>query len=130
MHKSSQQAAEDFFERLRRRTYMTPTSYLELIGLFTSLLTEKKGELQVKLNRYTVGAKTLVETKSVVDDLKASLTEMQPTIEKAKVDTAELMVKVEADQVIAKEKSEACAVDEAAASAAAAEANEIRSLQR
>jgi dynein heavy chain len=126
MHKSSQAAAEDFFERLRRRTYMTPTSYLELIGLFTTLLTEKKGELQVKLNRYVVGAKTLTDTKTVVDELKSSLTEMQPVIEKAKIDTAELMVKVQADQVIAAEKSAACAVDEKAAAEAAAEANEIK----
>jgi dynein heavy chain len=126
MHKTAKDAADDFWERLRRRTYMTPTSYLELIGLFTSLLTEKKEELQTKLNRYVVGGKTLAETKVVVDDLKASLQKMQPAIEKAKVDTAELMVKVEADQVIAKEKSAACAVDEAAASEAAAEANAIK----
>jgi dynein heavy chain len=126
MHKSAQEAAERFFDQLRRRTYMTPTSYLELIGLFNSLLEEKKGEIQLKLNRYTVGTKTLIETKSVVDDLKVTLTKMQPDIAQAKIDTAELMVKVEADQIIAKEKSELCAVDEEAAGKAAAEANEIK----
>merc|ERR1719440_994259 len=126
MHHTAKEAAEDYFERLRRRTYMTPTSYLELIALFTALLTEKKGELQTKINRYTVGSKTLAETKVVVDDLKVQLTKMQPVIEKAKVDTAALMERVAADQIVAKEKSEACAVDEAAASAAAEEANGIK----
>eukprot|EP00439_Symbiodinium_sp_Y106_P064710 s2832_g10.t1 len=138
MHSTSKDAAEDFFESLRRRTYMTPTSYLELIGLFTDLVGKKpgpcaaalpfsvRGELTTKLERYTIGSKTLNETKSVVDDLKASLAKMQPTIEQAKKDTAELMVKVQADQAIAKEKSEACAVDEKAASEAAAEANGIK----
>jgi len=126
MHSTSKDAAEDFFERLRRRTYMTPTSYLELIGLFIDLVGKKRGELTTKLERYTIGSKTLIETKTVVDDLKASLAKMQPTIEQAKKDTAELMIKVTADQKIAKEKSEACAVDEAAASQAAAEANAIK----
>ncbi|CAJ1382663.1 unnamed protein product, partial [Effrenium voratum] len=126
MHSTSKDAADDFFESLRRITYMTPTSYLELIGLFTDLVGKKRGELTTKLERYTIGSKTLNETKSVVDDLKDSLAKMQPVIEQAKKDTAELMVKVQADQEVAREKSEACAVDEKVASEAAAEATAIK----
>jgi dynein heavy chain len=126
MHSSSKEAAEQFFESLKRRTYMTPTSYLELIGLFVDLVGKKRGEITTKLERYKVGVKTLNETKVVVDDLKVQLTKMQPEIEQAKKDTAQLMIQVEKDQVIAKEKSDSCAVDEAAASAAAKEANEIK----
>eukprot|EP00929_Paragymnodinium_shiwhaense_P038463 TRINITY_DN20312_c0_g2_i5.p1 TRINITY_DN20312_c0_g2~~TRINITY_DN20312_c0_g2_i5.p1 ORF type:complete len:4212 (-),score=1387.32 TRINITY_DN20312_c0_g2_i5:193-12828(-) len=125
MHSSSRVAAENFYDSLRRRTYMTPTSYLELIGLFTKLLQEKKGELQTKLQRYVVGSKTLKETKVVVDDLKVTLTKMQPGIEQAKKDTAELIIKVDADKAIANEKSAACAVDEKIAGEAAAEASAI-----
>lgn len=73
MHSTSQDAAEDFFESLRRRTYMTPTSYLELIGLFTDLVGKKRGELTTKLERYTIGSQTLNETKAVVDELKAGV---------------------------------------------------------
>ena len=108
---------------------------------------KRRGELTTKLERYTIGSQTLNETKAVVDELKAgpltlsgylrvlqngskqqliasqaSLAQMQPTIEQAKKDTAELMVKVQADQEVAREKSEACAVDEKAASEAASEA--------
>eukprot|EP00928_Gymnodinium_smaydae_P068050 TRINITY_DN5109_c0_g7_i1.p1 TRINITY_DN5109_c0_g7~~TRINITY_DN5109_c0_g7_i1.p1 ORF type:complete len:4115 (+),score=1184.64 TRINITY_DN5109_c0_g7_i1:176-12520(+) len=125
MHSSSREAAEGFFDQLRRRTYMTPTSYLELLKLFTTLLGEKKGELQTKLNRYVIGGQTLTETKVVVDDLKEKIKIMQPNIEKAKVETAELIVKVDADKIVANEKSEACAVDEKAAGEAAAEAGAI-----
>merc|ERR1712151_168953 len=78
-----------------------------------------------KLNRYVVGGQTLKETKVVVDDLKLTLQKMQPNIEQAKKDTAELIVKVDADKAIANEKSAACAVDEKAASEAAAEAGAI-----
>eukprot|EP00927_Polykrikos_kofoidii_P016936 TRINITY_DN17697_c0_g2_i1.p1 TRINITY_DN17697_c0_g2~~TRINITY_DN17697_c0_g2_i1.p1 ORF type:complete len:2183 (+),score=502.38 TRINITY_DN17697_c0_g2_i1:396-6551(+) len=125
MHSSAREEAENFFDTLRRRTYMTPTSYLELIGLFIKLLGDKRGELSTKLQRYVVGGKTLDETKIVVDDLKAMLTKMQPNIEQAKKDTAELIVKVNADKEIANEKSAACALDEAAAMEAAAEASTI-----
>jgi dynein heavy chain len=125
MHRSSRDIAESFFDRVRRRTYMTPTSYLELLSLFGTLLGQKKGELMTKLQRYVVGTKTLVETKTVVDDLQVAITKMQPEIAQAQIDTAELVVKVDADKAIAQEKSEACAVDEKAAGDAAAEAGAI-----
>lgn len=45
IHASASEAAELFYEELRRKTYMTPTSYLELIKLFTDLrLNVKKGK--------------------------------------------------------------------------------------
>merc|ERR1719326_2610373 len=88
IHSTATAEAEDFFEVLRRRTYTTPTSYLELIKLFIELLKEKQGELSVKLNRYKVGTKKLDETKVIVDELKQKLTAMAPSIEKAKKDTA------------------------------------------
>jgi len=84
MHSTSREAAERFYESLRRRTYMTPTSYLELLALFTELLGKKRGELTTKLNRYVVGSKTLIETREVVDDLKVKIETMQPGIEEAK----------------------------------------------
>ncbi|CAJ1350985.1 unnamed protein product [Effrenium voratum] len=94
IHASSSEAAERFFDELRRKTYMTPTSYLELIKLFTDLLGMKKGELDTKLNRYRVGAQRLKETETVVDKLKVDLTKMQPVIEQGKKDTAALIVQV------------------------------------
>eukprot|EP00435_Cladocopium_sp_Y103_P004803 s2925_g1.t1 len=92
IHASSSEAAERFFDELRRKTYMTPTSYLELIKLFTDLLGMKKGELDMKLNRYKVGAQRLKETETVVDKLKVDLTKLQPVIEQGKKDTAALIV--------------------------------------
>jgi dynein heavy chain len=125
MHRSSRDLADQFFDRLRRRTYMTPTSYLELLSLFNNMLGVKKGELMTKLQRYLVGTKTLKETKVVVDNLQAAITKMQPEIAQASKDTAELIVKVDQDKAVANEKSAACAVDEKVAGDAAAEAGAI-----
>ncbi|OLP97696.1 Dynein heavy chain 1, axonemal [Symbiodinium microadriaticum] len=87
---------DDKIEEEGETKYMTPTSYLELIKLFTDLLGMKKGELDTKLNRYRVGAQRLKETETVVDKLKAArqlcvdLTKMQPVIEQGKKDLSRL----------------------------------------
>eukprot|EP00392_Amoebophrya_sp_AT5.2_P005332 g5341.t1 len=131
IHSTSTEYAEKFYSALRRRTYTTPTSYLELIKLFCDLLGQKQGELNSKLDRYKIGVKKLGETKVIVDDLKKQLTKMGPEIEQAKIDTAALMEQVEKDQKIASEQAAGCAVEEKAALAQAAEANDIKnSVQR
>jgi len=126
LHASSSGAASKFYEAVLRRTYTTPTSYLELIRLFTDLLKLKKGELSVKLNRYKTGSERLEETKLIVDKLKVDLTEMQPVIEQGKEDTAKLILECDKQEEVAKEKQAACEVDEKEANQAAAEANEIK----
>ena len=42
IHTSVSSMAERFFAELKRRYYTTPTSYLELINLYLSMLTDKK----------------------------------------------------------------------------------------
>jgi len=42
IHTSVSDMAERFYKELRRRYYTTPTSYLELITLYLSMLDSKK----------------------------------------------------------------------------------------
>ena len=42
IHTSVTKMAERFYTELKRRYYTTPTSYLELITLYLSMLAEKK----------------------------------------------------------------------------------------
>lgn len=42
IHVSVTDMAERFYSELRRRYYTTPTSYLELINLYLSMLEEKR----------------------------------------------------------------------------------------
>ena len=44
-----------YFAVLRRRNYVTPTSYLELIKTFKSLLGQKRLQILTMKNRYLVG---------------------------------------------------------------------------
>ena len=42
IHVSVSSMADRFYNELKRRYYTTPTSYLELITLYLTMLTEKK----------------------------------------------------------------------------------------
>lgn len=45
VHLSVSQMADRYYNELRRRYYTTPTSYLELINLYLTMLTEKRKQL-------------------------------------------------------------------------------------
>lgn len=45
--------AERFYSELRRRYYTTPTSYLELINLYLSMLGNKRQQLEAVRFAYT-----------------------------------------------------------------------------
>lgn len=51
--------SERYYSRLRRHNYVTPTSYLELILTFKSLLNVKRNEVAKAKERYVVGLEKL-----------------------------------------------------------------------
>lgn len=54
-HKKVRDSSKKFFEEQGRYNYVTPTSYLELISLFQTLLNAKRQENKKLTSRYTVG---------------------------------------------------------------------------
>ena len=71
-----------FFKSLRRRTYITPTSYLELIKTFKKLLEKKRFDLLTLKNRYLVGLEKLGSTEESINEMQVYLTDKQPILEK------------------------------------------------
>merc|ERR1719171_3456206 len=126
IHVTSSEAADAMFDALRRKTYTTPTSFLELMKIFLDVFGKQKEKLSTRLNRYKIGGEKMTETRAVVETLQTQITEMQPVLKKASEETAELMVQVQKDQVEASKVAEVCAVEEASAAKAAGEANEIK----
>ena len=51
--------ADKFLQHLGRHNYITPTSYLELISSFKSVLSRKRGEVVKFKKRYKVGLEKL-----------------------------------------------------------------------
>ncbi|RUS89800.1 hypothetical protein EGW08_002412, partial [Elysia chlorotica] len=125
-HESVRITSEKYFNILRRKNYVTPTSYLELILTFKALLSVKRDELMTMKTRYLVGLEKLEFAASQVSVMQQELTDLQPELIKTSADTEKLMIKIEQDTVEVEAKKEVVAADEAVANEAAAAAQAIK----
>ncbi|KAL8573170.1 Dynein heavy chain 3, axonemal [Nucella lapillus] len=125
-HESVRMLSQRFYDELRRHNYVTPTSYLELILTFKSLLGMKRDNIMLMKNRYLKGLEKLQFASSQVSVMQQELTDLQPELIKTSAETEKLMVKIEQDTVEVEAKKEVVAVDEAVANEAAAAAQAIK----
>jgi dynein heavy chain len=95
-----------YYEVLRRHNYVTPTSYLELILTFKTLLGVKQSEILGLKNRYVTGLEKLEFAASQVTVMQEELTALQPELIKTSAETEKLMVKIEQDTVEVEAKKE------------------------
>ena len=71
MHQSIEKASSDFLLKLRRRFYVTPTSYLELLSTYNRVLTSKRVEVGTLRDRLKIGVDKLLSTEKAVNELQA-----------------------------------------------------------
>jgi len=126
VHTSVQQIAQQFYDELRRKYYTTPTSYLELINLYSSMLETKRRELLLQKDRYANGLKKLAETDELIGTMSVELAELEPVLKVSAEETAALMVRVQADEAAAAKVREVVQREEAIAKKAAAETEAIK----
>ncbi|ALC38670.1 Dhc36C [Drosophila busckii] len=125
-HTSTQILSAKFFSRLRRYNYVTPTSYLELIQTFKSLLSQKRTNITNNRNRYLTGISQLDIAAQQVSVMQEQLQALEPKLKEASEIVAEQVAKVTADSKIAAEQREMVKEDEQAAKQQAAVAQEIK----
>ncbi|KAM9584412.1 dynein axonemal heavy chain 3 [Trichechus inunguis] len=116
----------DYYNTLRRHNYVTPTSYLELILTFKTLLNSKRQEVDMMRNRYLTGLQKLDFAASQVAVMQIELTALQPQLIQTSEETAKMMVKIEAETKEADGKKLLVQADEKEANAAAAIAQGIK----
>ena len=117
-HTSTQTLSSRFLMQLDRHNYVTPTSYLELINTFKSLLDKKRQyaikkkiksiryliltiyrtTLQAK-SRYEIGLEKLQSAASQVSDMQTELKILQPQLVVAGKEVDEIMVVVEKESI-------------------------------
>ena len=85
---------------------MTPTSFLELIQTFKTLLFSKRTEILSRKNRYVVGLEKLEFAASQVSVMKDELIALQPKLVETSAETEKLMVKIAEDTVEVEAKKE------------------------
>ncbi|XP_029012096.1 dynein axonemal heavy chain 12 [Betta splendens] len=125
-HTSAQQLSNRFLSELGRHNYVTPTSYLELIAAFRLLLTEKRDAVMRAKHRYTNGLDKLAFAESQVGEMKKELVDLQPKLEKAKIENSKMMKVIEVESVEVEAKSKVVRVDEEAATVKANEAQALK----
>ena len=78
IHQSVERKSLKFYDELRRSTYVTPTSYLELLNTFIRLLAEKRTEIETMRSRLAVGLDKLLSTADEVVIMQGELIDLQP----------------------------------------------------
>ncbi|XP_073827136.1 dynein heavy chain at 36C [Musca autumnalis] len=115
-HTSTQALSEAFYLRLKRHNYVTPTSYLELIQTFKTLLNKKRASVMLNKNRYLTGISQLDIAAQQVGVMQEQLEALEPKIKAAAETVAIQVAKVTEDSKAAEEQREIVKRDEAVAS--------------
>ncbi|XP_010216373.1 PREDICTED: dynein heavy chain 3, axonemal [Tinamus guttatus] len=115
-----------YYSTLRRHNYVTPTSYLELILTFKTLLHSKRQEVDRMRNRYLTGLQKLDFASSQVVEMQKELTALQPELIQTSAETEKMMIQVEKETVAVDAKKELVSADEKEANEAAAVAKAIK----
>jgi len=87
MHSTVKVTSDRYYEELRRRTYTTPTSYLDLVKTFKDLLRKYQNVIPIQISKYERGLTRIDETKITVEKLSQELEAMMPQIEKSQKET-------------------------------------------
>ena len=105
-HQSVCTLSDRYYAILRRQNYVTPTSYLELILTFKTLLGRRRQAIHSMRHRYVVGLEKLEFAAGQVSVMQQELQELQPQLVQTSKETDELMVKIEKDTVEAEAKKQ------------------------
>jgi len=126
MHQDAISISDKFLASERRQNYVTPTSYLELINTYKTLLKVKRDEVNLLQKRYRGGLDALALAESSVGTMKTELIELQPGLVQAQKETQELTDQVEAKMPDVEAQKAIAQKDEAATAAQAAEVKKVK----
>ncbi|KAK9812825.1 hypothetical protein WJX72_004356 [[Myrmecia] bisecta] len=125
-HESVHTLGERFLAKERRHTYVTPTSYLELLHSYRNLLARKQKEVVTLKQRYEVGLEKLAATESSVTGMQEELIALQPQLEQSTVETEAALVVIASETEEADKVKEVVSREEAIASQEAAKVKAIK----
>ncbi|KAH0792655.1 Dynein heavy chain family protein [Histomonas meleagridis] len=77
IHESVNESCEDYFSRFRRRTFVTPKSYLSFLNSFKSLYNSQLTKIQNDASRMKEGLEKIREAKDQVAIMKGELVEQE-----------------------------------------------------
>mmetsp|Transcript_24429 Transcript_24429/g.96934 ORF Transcript_24429/g.96934 Transcript_24429/m.96934 type:complete len:2723 (+) Transcript_24429:2309-10477(+) len=115
VHQSVEEKSAEFWEVLRRHNHVTPTSYLELLKTYKSVLQTKRDEVGTLKARLQVGLDKLINTATQVAALQVQLRDMEPQLIKTQGEVEKMIVKIDVDKQDASETQKLVVAEEASA---------------
>ncbi|PNH05107.1 Dynein heavy chain 7, axonemal [Tetrabaena socialis] len=94
-HLTARTLTNRYLKEAKRHYYVTPTSYLQLLECFKSLLRRQQEAVTMQRRRYEVGLEKLAATEEQVLTMRKELEELQPQLITSGKETAELIALVE-----------------------------------
>lgn len=119
MHETVEEASDKMYAELRRNYYTTPSSYLELLKLYHTLLKSRADLIVAKRLRLENGLSKIFETNNLISVMQETLKEMAPMLEAQSAEMSKLLEKLSADNQTADTFKKRVVIDEAEATAKA-----------
>ncbi|XP_060137433.1 dynein axonemal heavy chain 7 isoform X1 [Zootoca vivipara] len=125
-HTTTINLSESFFNELQRHNYVTPTSYLELISTFKSLLEKNRAQVMKMKKRYEVGLQKLDSAAAQVATMQVELEALQPQLRVASKQVDEMMLVIEKESLEVAKTEKIVKADEIVANEQAMAAKAIK----
>ncbi|KAL4701880.1 hypothetical protein ACJJTC_013677 [Scirpophaga incertulas] len=109
-HVTVVELSDRFYADQRRKVYVTPTSYLELIKAFQNLYSMKVEQITKARLRYVRGLERLSYAAGQVGLMQSALQDLQPQLVDTSDRTEKLMIKIEQDTVVVEKQKEASVI--------------------
>lgn len=126
MQRSAHREASRYLEREGRTTYVTPTTYLRLLGSLQVLLANKTREYVERKQRYDHGLDSLARAEVQVRETEESLQALLPRLSVATEATEKLLAEIAEQQEEAREAKEVVEREEAECMRQTSQAQELK----
>jgi dynein heavy chain len=102
---------QDYHNETKRRIYVTPRSFLDLLHLYRYLLKRETADLQDRHHKFSIGLKKMGEITVVIKQSKRELDLLRPVLEEKAAKTEELLKQVTRDTKMATEAKNQVALE-------------------
>jgi dynein heavy chain len=97
---------EEYFQKMRRHVYQTPTSYLAFLSFYKRVYATKLAEVERKASNVRVGLEKLAKGAEDVESMKVVLAEEEVKLQKANEDTTKMLGKLQKSSMAAKKEAD------------------------
>ncbi|KAI9224756.1 dynein heavy chain and region D6 of dynein motor-domain-containing protein [Blastocladiella britannica] len=125
-HQSTATYSEKFKAALQRFNYVTPTSYLELLHAYKSLLGQKREQVTTVRSRYEAGLEKLRLAAGAVAIMQKELADLQPQLVKTSEETSAMLITIASESKDVQATKDVVAADEEVAAKKAGEATAMK----